>query len=144
MLTYGGLQLAFPYRDAVPSHFRQTNLFVLVTLLVALNLACPELDVGSRKSEVFATLMTMPETTVHEDYRAVFAQHYVGMSRQAWMIEPVTEATTEQKLAHQHFRSGVLAAYCRHALMSLFFSQFVHDVVYSAAKLRKIIELYAW
>ena len=50
------------------------------------------------------------------------------------VIQPVTKATAEQELPHQQLWFGVLAFYRRHATMSLFFRQFVHEnIIFSLA-----------
>lgn len=69
--------------------------------------------------------MTMPEATIHEDARMVFAQYDVWVSRQAWMVEPVSESVRPQVFPDKDFRLGVLAFNCRHVVVALLYGQAV-------------------
>lgn len=126
LLSHFGFQLALPHSDAMPPHGGKRALLGDVARLVALNLRLPIIDVALGKNEMAATVMTMPKTTIDEDYGAVFAKHEVGMTGQAGMVQPIAEATTEQELPHQQFRFGVLALYRRHAAMPLFLVHLIH------------------
>ena len=83
--------------------------FGLVTLSVALDLVFPERRVGLWQDKVFASLVTVPKTTVHEDYSAVLAEHKVGMSGKSGIKQPVTETVGKQEFPHDHFRPGIPA-----------------------------------
>ena len=50
------LQFTLPYCDAVPAHFSQFTLFLLVTLLVSSNLSYPELTIRLRNLAALRTL----------------------------------------------------------------------------------------
>ncbi len=50
---------------------------LLSSLLIPFNFLLPKLNVGLRQTEVFAILLTMPETAIHKDNRAVFTQHQI-------------------------------------------------------------------
>jgi hypothetical protein len=65
--------------------------------------------------------MSVPEASVHEDAGAVFAQHDVRFSWQAWMIEPVSESVRPQEFPDKDFRLGVLAFDCRHVVVTLLY-----------------------
>lgn len=125
----GRLQLAFPYRNAMPPHVCQFLLHPLVPLLITYYLCMPVL--GSRLGHYKqpAPLVPMPEAPVHKDARPVFPQHYVRFPRQSRMVEPISKATTPQEFAHQHFRLRILSLYRSHAPVPLFRSQFVHSAM---------------
>ena len=93
------LQLALPYRDAMPPHFSQFTLFLLITLLVPANLRHPELTIGSWNLAARGVLnyalcimnyalniVSMPKTPVYENTCAILTKHQVRMSRQAFVI----------------------------------------------------------
>ena len=122
----GRLQLAFPHCDAVPSHFCQAHLLFTVALLVACYLGLPKVRARLGQTKQVAALMPMPETSVYEDNRAELPQHNVWMSRQARMVEPVSESHTEEELAYQYLRLGVLAPYGGHTTVSLLAGHPVH------------------
>ena len=71
-------------------------------------------------------LVTVPKTTVHEDYSAVLAEHKVGMSGKSGIKQPVTETVGKQEFPHYHFRPGIPAPYCGHAFVPLFSGHPVH------------------
>ena len=94
------LQFTLPYCDAMPAHFSQFTLFLLVTLLVSSNLSYPELTIRLRNLAALRTLhfilfnkMSMPEAPIHEDTRPVFPQHQVRMSGQSLVVQPIPEPT---------------------------------------------------
>lgn len=70
--------------------------------------------------------MAVPKTAVDKYACAIFAQHYVGMSWQPWVIKPVSEPARKQILSDYHFRLGVSRMYGSHIFVSLFFSASVH------------------
>jgi hypothetical protein len=70
--------------------------------------------------------MSMPEATIDKHASAVFAQHNIGMSRQPWIVQPVSESLTPQVFAHKNFRLRIRRANSSHILMPLLWSQSVH------------------
>ena len=54
--------------------------------------------------------MSMPETSVHENHRPVFAQDYIRMPRKPRMIQSVPESTAKQELPYQQ---------CNHSIFRL-------------------------
>ena len=121
-----GLQLTFPYGDAVPAHVGEAFLVAYVTCTVACYLVSPELTVGSGQSEVAAVCVPMPETSVHEDACAVLAQHYVWVTGQSVEVQAVSEPMCEEILAHDELGLRVLAVYCRHVVVALLLAHRVH------------------
>lgn len=73
-------QFTSPNSDAMPSHRRQPLLHLDITLAVTCDFLLPKVAVrlGQTKS---TAVMSMPETTIDEDARAIFVQHHVRMSR---------------------------------------------------------------
>ena len=117
----GRFQFAFPYHDRVPAHFSQFVHYLKIPLLIAQNLILPELGIRFRHDVVFAAFMSVPEASVHEDAGAVFAQHDVRFSWQAWMVEPVSETLRPQKFPDKNLRLGIPAPYCHHIVVALFY-----------------------
>ena len=111
-------QLTFPHRDAMPPHAGQLVLHGLVPFLVAVHLLEPEVAVGLRKHIVFASLMLVPETTVHEDAGSVPTQHNIWLPRQPRMIEAVAESVAPKVFPHHPFRLRILTMDGRHCATS--------------------------
>ena len=105
------LQLAFPYCDAMPSHRGKLALVFYVTITVAFNLRFPEFSVALWNHIISASFVSMPEATVHEDARPVFAKHDVRMTRETWMVQPIAKPTAEQEFPYHDFWFGVLTTY---------------------------------
>lgn len=114
--------MAFPNRDAVPSHVGQFRLLFFVALLVPLYFLFPKILVRLGQVAVFAPLVAVPEATVDEDDRSVFEHHYVGMSGQAGVVQAVTESPAEEKMPHNHLRLRPPALDCCHAAVALLFA----------------------
>ena len=87
--------MALPHCDAMSAHCGKLVLLFYVASAVALYLGGPELRVALWDYIVFAALMPMPETTVDENDRAVFEQDNVGMTRQTWVVQSITEPSAE-------------------------------------------------
>ena len=120
------LQLTLPHRHAVPSHGGQLLLHPFVALPVAVYLGCPEVNVALWHLEILAPFMSMPEAAVHKNARAILAQHYIWMSRQARMIQPVSESARKQILPDYHLRLCVCRMYGGHVFVPLLLSTSVH------------------
>ena len=69
----------------------------------------------------------MPEASVDEDARTVFAHYDIRPSGQTWMVQPVAETTAEQELPDRNLRLGVFSPYRSHAAVALFLSHLVHN-----------------
>lgn len=69
--------------------------------------------------------MTMPEASIHEDARMVFAQHNIRVPRQPRVIHPVPEPPAPQEFPHHHLRLRIPAPDGRHILVSLLYGQMV-------------------
>ena len=130
LLAAVGLELTFPYGDAVPSHCGYLALFVDVALFVAVDFLLPEVGVCLGHLEVWAVVVSMPKAAVDEDYCAVFAQHDVGMARETGMVEAIAEATGPEILAHKYLRARPFALDCSHAAVALLLRHLVHQCAY--------------
>ena len=101
-------------------------MFFDVALLVAADFLLPEVGVGLGHLEVGAVFVSMPKAAVDEDDCAVFAQHDVGMTGEAGMVEAIAEATGKEIFAHQYLWARSLALYCSHAAVALLLGHLVH------------------
>ena len=69
----------------MPAHGGKLVLLFDVTFLIPFYFLLPKVYVGLRQTEVFAILMTMPETAVHKDDRAVLRNTKSGWpGRRGW------------------------------------------------------------
>ena len=78
--------------------------------------------------------MAMPKTTIHENSSSIFSQHQVRMTRQARMIQPITESPGKEVFPHQHLGFCVPTSDGSHATMTLLFSHSVHSCYFLNAK----------
>ena len=128
LCSYSRLQLTFPHRDAMPSHWCKSLLFSQVTSLIAFYLCIPKICVSLWQHVILAVLVPMPETTVDKDYRTILAQHNIWMTRQTRVVQPIAKPSAEQVLPHQNLRLGTLTSYRWHTTMALLLGQFVHKL----------------
>ena len=113
----------------MPAETAQLDAFFDVALFVAFYFLLPELAITLGRYKVFATLVTVPETAVDEDYGAVFAQHYVWGAGQAFDIYAVAVAVGMKVTAHNQLWFCILALDARHALVPLLCGHPVcHDI----------------
>jgi hypothetical protein len=63
---------ALPYQLHVPAQLAQFPVILSVALDVAGELFSPKVDIGGRELRSFAPRMTMPKTTIYEDYSSPF------------------------------------------------------------------------
>ena len=73
-------------------------------------------------------LVSVPEASVHEYARMVFAEHQVRFARQALVVQSVSESMCPQPPAHHHLRLRVPASDGSHIPMSLLRGVGVHKV----------------
>lgn len=111
LFSYRRFQLAFPNRNAMPTHLCKFALFLQVTVTIALNLCLPEIHICLWKHIILTAFMPVPETTVYKDYRAILAQHNIGMTRKTRMVKPIAKAPAEKILSHHYFRLRTLPSY---------------------------------
>ena len=121
----------------------------LVAFAVAGYLCLPEIGIGLWHDKLFASLLNKEfyvcsanlraaltprnvhrtflrcgltassETTVDEDSRSVLAHYDVRLARYAFDIQAISVSVCPQPSPHRYFRLGCLAAYMRHAAMTL-------------------------
>ena len=123
LLSDGGFELALPYREHVPSHAEQFGLVPLIPFLVGLDFVCPVFNAAVRD---MAVSMPVPEASMHEYHKAVFAQHDVRSSGQAFDVFPVAIPVGEEISAHNPFGLGVLASDLGHHGRPLLFVPDIH------------------
>ena len=117
--TYLRFQLAFPDDDDIPAQSVESTIILLISCPVPCKLRFPEFHIRFRYDEVTAALMSMPETTVDEDYRLVFPHHDIRCPGQPSDIHPEPVSTAEQVFAYHQLRLRVLATDPGHALVPL-------------------------
>ena len=110
------------------AHCGKLVLLFFITSAVSFYLGSPKLRVAFWYHIVFAAFMSMPKATVDENDRAVFAQDNVGMTRQTWVVQSITEPSAEQESPHLYLGFGVLPSYRSYTEMALLLGQFVHYV----------------
>ncbi len=115
-------QLAFPYRNGVPPHSSQFLFLFLVPFFVPSDLRHPEVPVGLGDLTTGRVLdgqwfmvrsqhypMSMPEASVNKDTGPVFPQDQVGVSRQPFVVQSVSESPFPQPTAHNHLGLRILS-----------------------------------
>ena len=88
------LQFALPGDDDIPAFCLQLTPNLLIALLIAGYLGCPEFSVGFWNMARFTILVTMPEAAVDEDYGAVFGKDDIRGTGETFVIHPVAESQT--------------------------------------------------
>ncbi len=68
---------------------------------------------------VATTFVTVPETAVYENHRAVFGQNYIGSARKFRHMDTKPQSVCKQKFSHHQFRPRILSFYRRHTAMPL-------------------------
>ena len=123
-------QFTFPDDDGMPSHFCQPMQHLMVSLPVSPDFILPELGIRFRNHVILASLMSMPEASIHQNAGAILPQHNIRFSRQPWMIEPIPESPSPQELPDKDLRFGILAPDCRHIIVALFYGHFIWHTLY--------------
>lgn len=123
--AHGRFQFAFPDCYGVPAHVCQLPLHFSVAFLIARYLLRPEVRVALWHYELFAAIVTMPETTVHEHASPVFPQHDIRFPWQSRMVKPISKTACPQIFAHNDLRLRVLRTNGSHHSVALFLCKFV-------------------
>ncbi len=71
--------VTFPDADYSPSKGFQHSFVPDIASDIAFNLFLPELDIGLWQPEILASLMTMPEATIHKNCRLILWQDNIRM-----------------------------------------------------------------
>lgn len=119
-------QLALPNRHYSPTHLFQRFLVTSVTLLVALYLLPPKVDIGMRQMPVH--LVPVPKAPVYENHNAILAQHDIRRAGQALHVLTVTVTAREEVTADNPLGFRIPAPYPRHDGRTLFLAPNIHAV----------------
>ena len=149
LLSLFRFQLTFPYGDTMPAHLSQFALFLLITLLVPSNLRHPKIMIccwyfatGRALHRARIHKMSMPKATIDKDARPVFPQHQVWMTRQPFVVQPVTESSLPQPTTHNHLWLRIFRTNGRHILMPLLWGEFIHIRIFLLHWGRTVIKLH--
>lgn len=118
--TLGWRQFAFPHGDAMPAHFGESALLLLITFTVTVYFRPPKVLPGLGYV-TFGTVVPVPKTAVYEYACTVFTQNDVGMTGQAWMVDAIPEPFGEKIFAHDKFGPCILRADSGHYLATFIF-----------------------
>lgn len=102
----------------------QLHEIVVVTFSIVLDFLEPKVHVAFWQAK-FITIVSVPETSVYENYSVVSAQNDVGSSCKSFYIQPIAVSKMPQPFSHQNFGFGVSASYVAHASMPLLGCHFV-------------------
>jgi hypothetical protein len=91
----------------------------LISLDSALKFASPKGPSRRRYRREWATLVSMPITTVNPDNRAVLREHYVRFARQRFYVFAEAQAGPVQQRPNEHLSFRVAPAYARHVEAAL-------------------------
>ena len=69
--------------------------------------------------------MAVPEAAVYKNSCTVFAEYYIGSTREILYIQAVSESVSKQETPYKKFRNGVLATDALHAFVALLGIEFV-------------------
>jgi len=101
------LNLAFPDNHNPPTHSKQLIADGLVPFPIGCKLFAPKTFVAFWHCCISATLMPVPEATMHEYYRTVFRQYDIRPPGQVFYIFPETEAGLVKEAPYHDFGLGV-------------------------------------
>ena len=99
-------------------------LFVPVNIF--LKFSQPILCIRRWGRSIFATRMTMPETTSHLHHSFVLGKNYIGMSREILNVKPEPESVSVKERTYKHLRFCVSRPDTAHVPASMFFCQRIH------------------
>ena len=91
------LQFAFPDDDDRPTFRFQLTPNLLVSLLISCYFRHPEISISLGNSVVLAPLMSVPETPVDKDDRAVFGEDDVRGTRKVSIIHPIPKTFSPKR-----------------------------------------------
>lgn len=99
----------FPHDGHAPAGLAKLVNRPSIAFPVPAELFEPEIGTSRGQAKERASLVVVPEATVHEDNRSPARQYDIWPARQLRTMEPVAEALVPQKLADLHFGPRVLA-----------------------------------
>lgn len=112
-------KFALPNDDYHPSFCLQFSPNLLVTLLVPDNLGRPVIGIGLWNRIVSASLVTMPEAAVNEDYSPVLGKDDVWRTRETFVIYPIAESQAPKSVTQAQLRLGGSGVDGRHVAVAL-------------------------
>ena len=112
-------RFALPDYQHSPAFRFQCRYMFLIAFLVASDLLGPVSSVSPGCSVATFAGVTVPETSMHENYLPARAEHQVRFSGQILSVQSVTETHAVHYPAHGHFRPGVLTLDCTHGPAAL-------------------------
>ena len=112
-------QCTFPHCQDAPVCLQRGGACVRVARPNLLNLRQPEAPAGPRPTER-RTELSMPETSVYEDYRCKPWKRHVVSPRQVSRVEPVAQSTGVQPATDHHLGRGIAGTDTRHVVATLF------------------------
>ena len=130
LLPDSRFQFTFPDDDGMPSHLCQPMQHLMVPLPVSPDFLHPEPGIRFRNHVILASLMSMPEASIHQNTGTILPEHNIRFSRQPWMIEPISESPSPQELPDKNLRFGILAPDCRHVIVALFYGHSIWHTLY--------------
>lgn len=85
----------------------------------------PEVGIVFGPDKISASLMPVPEATVHEYNGPVFRQDDIRLPRKPGIVYPVSKSLREQIFSDQFFRFGVFVPDAGHIVAALFRSKYI-------------------
>lgn len=108
VLNEGGLQLAFPNDDYLPTIFMKNAIVLLIPLTITANLVLPKARIRLRYAVFVTTLMSVPETPVDKYCCPISPHHNVWLPGNRLHIQPIAVSVRPQPLPHFPLGLGAL------------------------------------
>ncbi len=74
---------------------------------------------------MFASFVSVPETSIYEDYSFVFRQNDIRFAWKFADIDSIAISSAKQFFSYKNFRFGILGTNLSHTMMALFIGQCV-------------------
>jgi hypothetical protein len=87
-------KFTFPDDDHLPTIFLEVFQIPFVTGDIVSEFLLPEFHTRSGIRGIFATLVTMPETAMHEDNSSMLWQNNIGIARKVASVKTESESQT--------------------------------------------------
>ncbi len=121
-------KLALPDNQRLPSKFFKLSNIFSVSFPILRYFGFPIVVLAFRQIPI-STLVSVPETTMHENRLFPLPKHHIGRPGKSPFVQSVSVAQTVEQLSHHHFRAGVLASHARHDVTARLFR---HSVDHAA------------
>ncbi len=116
----GFLELTFPDDDNGPAFRLQLSPHLLVPFPVPSDLGRPELSIGLGNGVTPASIVAVPEASVHEYDRTVFRKNDVRCTREPLVVHPIAETRVPQRFTQPQLRLRGRRMNGGHGTMALF------------------------